>query len=190
MGIDIILYQYLINQGDHTLIDFSCLSIQDIDIGGFADITQKPVAPDIAAHISPRYSSTYSEANKSSKHIYETLPAYSSSNSPHQNTDKNDDFSSCQLNLLTRIISKNEQEVPLSKTEFNIIQHFLISKLRLLSKNAILSNLGKDTTNYHGLAMCMFRLQEKFRKIEPGGFLIRSVRNKGYCLVQKIIIQD
>jgi len=36
------------------------------------------------------------------------------------------------------------------------------------------------------LEMCLSRLQEKFKRVNDGERLFRAVRNRGYCLTQKI----
>ncbi|NMY13774.1 hypothetical protein HBO38_36320 [Pseudomonas veronii] len=50
----------------------------------------------------------------------------------------------------------------------------------------LIRNIGREPELYRGLEMCLSRLQEKFKRVNDGERLFRSVRNRGYCLTQRI----
>ncbi|WP_439862014.1 hypothetical protein [Pseudomonas sp. MBLB4136] len=77
-------------------------------------------------------------------------------------------------------------QIALTASEALILKDFVASGQRVLNKTDILACLNKDSGNYTGLVMCISRLQSKFKKISGGAGLFRSVRNRGYCLVQKV----
>ena len=58
---------------------------------------------------------------------------------------------------------------------------------RVCSKQELIIGINKDTYSYSGLEMCLSRLQNKFKAVF-GERLFRSVRNRGYCIVQDVQI--
>lgn len=77
--------------------------------------------------------------------------------------------------------------IQLTNIESMLIQTLTRSNERVCSKQELILGINKDTYSYSGLEMCLSRLQSKFR----GTFserLFRSVRNRGYCLVQDVQI--
>ena len=74
--------------------------------------------------------------------------------------------------------------------QLTTIESLLIKTLsqrdeRICSKQELIIGINKDTRSYSGLEMCLSRLQNKFKSVF-GERLFRSVRNRGYCLVQDV----
>ena len=74
--------------------------------------------------------------------------------------------------------------------QLTTIESLLIKTLsqrdeRICSKQELIIGINKDTRSYSGLEMCLSRLQNKFKAVF-GERLFRSVRNRGYCLVQDV----
>ncbi|KQB52593.1 hypothetical protein AQS70_13875 [Pseudomonas endophytica] len=59
------------------------------------------------------------------------------------------------------------------------------SSVRICSKQELIAGINKDPQSYSGLEMSLSRLQKKFRDAFKER-LFRSVRNRGYCLVQDV----
>lgn len=68
-----------------------------------------------------------------------------------------------------------------------LIQTLSRSDERICAKQELIIGIKKDAYSYSGLEMCLSRLQSKF-KGAFGERLFRSVRNRGYCLVQDVQI--
>jgi len=68
-----------------------------------------------------------------------------------------------------------------------LIQTLTRSNERVCSKQELILGINKDAYSYSGLEMCLSRLQSKFRRAFNER-LFRSVRNRGYCLVQDVQI--
>jgi two-component system, OmpR family, response regulator len=90
------------------------------------------------------------------------------------------------LDYERRVLLGRREQIALTASEALILKDFVASEQRVLNKADILACLNKDSGNYTGLVMCISRLQGKFKKVSGGAGLFRSVRNRGYCLVQKI----
>jgi len=74
--------------------------------------------------------------------------------------------------------------------QLTAIESLLIKTLsqrdeRICSKQELIIGINKDARTYSGLEMCLSRLQNKFKAVF-GERLFRSVRNRGYCLVQDV----
>ena len=74
--------------------------------------------------------------------------------------------------------------------QLTAIESLLIKTLsqrdeRICSKQELIIGINKDARTYSGLEMCLSRLQNKFTAVF-GERLFRSVRNRGYCLVQDV----
>lgn len=82
----------------------------------------------------------------------------------------------------------NDVTVILTRTECVIFNLLASSAERVVSKEEILLGMKKNLDQYYGMEMCLSRLQAKFRGYADGVPLFRSVRNRGYCLVQKVRI--
>lgn len=83
-------------------------------------------------------------------------------------------------------LCRNGVRIELTETENQVIDQFVSTGKRVLGKDELVKGINKDPDTYTGLEMCLSRLQYKFKKSTMGKRLIRSVRNKGYCLAQKI----
>lgn len=74
----------------------------------------------------------------------------------------------------------------LTRTECAVLGTLAFSSDRVVSKEALVAGLGKNPGSYNGLEMSLSRLQAKFAQCSGGERLIRSVRNRGYCLAQLV----
>jgi DNA-binding winged helix-turn-helix (wHTH) protein len=90
------------------------------------------------------------------------------------------------LNKPQRLLSNNLTIINLTRMECVVLDLLTSSEERVISNEEILMKLNKDPYNYKGLPMCLSRLQAKFKKITKGDNLLRSVRSRGYCLIQII----
>ena len=90
------------------------------------------------------------------------------------------------LNKPQRLLSNNLTIINLTRMESVVLDLLASSKERVVSNEEILMKLNKDPYNYKGLPMFLSRLQAKFKKFTKGDSLLRSVRNRGYCLTQTI----
>lgn len=88
-----------------------------------------------------------------------------------------------------RLLINNEITINLTKMEYAVLDLLIGSRERIVSNDAIAKKLNKNLDHYKGLAMCLSRLQAKFKKSARGDNLFRSVRNRGYCIVQAIHIE-
>lgn len=75
--------------------------------------------------------------------------------------------------------------IQLTSIESLIIKTLTRHDARICSKQELILGINKDPLSYSGLEMCLSRLQNKFRSTF-GERLFRSVRNRGYCLVQYV----
>lgn len=85
----------------------------------------------------------------------------------------------------TRELSNTNAKIQLTAIESLIINTLVLSKERIISKQELILGIRKDPQTYSGLEMSLSRLQNKFRK-NFDERLFRSVRNRGYCLVQEV----
>ncbi|WP_448111178.1 winged helix-turn-helix domain-containing protein [Pseudomonas lini] len=92
------------------------------------------------------------------------------------------------FNADDRTLVKEDITIPLTGTESLMLTQLVLSDRRVVSKNDLIQRIDKDPENYSGLEMCLSRLQKKFKTAAKGERLIRSVRNRGYCLAQRIRI--
>ncbi|WP_460146548.1 winged helix-turn-helix domain-containing protein [Pseudomonas sp. S2_A02] len=90
------------------------------------------------------------------------------------------------FNADDRTLVKEDITIPLTGTESLMLTQLVLSDRRVLSKNDLILRIDKDPEQYSGLEMCLSRLQKKFKTAANGERLIRSVRNRGYCLAQRI----
>lgn len=79
--------------------------------------------------------------------------------------------------------------IQLTGIEALLIKTLTLSTERICSKHELICGIGKDPHAYSGLEMCLSRLQNKFRDAFNER-LFRSVRNRGYCLVQDVKITN
>ncbi|WP_460164750.1 winged helix-turn-helix domain-containing protein [Pseudomonas sp. S1_G07] len=85
-----------------------------------------------------------------------------------------------------RTLVKGGLRISLTTIESALIKKMLHHEERVVSKEELIRNIGREPELYRGLEMCLSRLQEKFRRVNDGERLFRAVRNRGYCLTQKI----
>lgn len=85
-----------------------------------------------------------------------------------------------------RTLVKGGLRISLTTIESALIKKMLHHEERVVSKEELIRNIGREPEQYRGLEMCLSRLQEKFKRANHGERLFRAVRNRGYCLTQKI----
>ncbi|WP_312496584.1 winged helix-turn-helix domain-containing protein [Pseudomonas cremoris] len=85
-----------------------------------------------------------------------------------------------------RTLVKGGLRISLTSIESALIKKMLHHEERVVSKDELIRNIGREPEQYRGLEMCLSRLQEKFKRANDGERLFRAVRNRGYCLTQKI----
>ncbi|SDU57131.1 helix-turn-helix domain-containing protein [Pseudomonas psychrophila] len=86
-------------------------------------------------------------------------------------------------------LCNNSTCIQLTAIESLLVQTLSRSDERICSKQELILGINKNTHSYCGLEMCLSRFQSKF-KGAFGERLFRSVRNRGYCLVQDVQIID
>lgn len=90
------------------------------------------------------------------------------------------------FNDVDRTLTQNGISVALTRTECSLLSLLAFSSERVVSKEALIAGLGKNPSQYNGLEMSLSRLQSKFGQCSGDERLIRSVRNRGYCLAQVV----
>ncbi|AKS09597.1 winged helix-turn-helix domain-containing protein [Pseudomonas trivialis] len=85
-----------------------------------------------------------------------------------------------------RTLVKGGLRISLTTIESALIKKMLHHEERVVSKEELIRNIGREPELYRGLEMCLSRLQDKFKRANDGERLFRAVRNRGYCLTQKI----
>ena len=91
------------------------------------------------------------------------------------------------FNLAARELCNSSARIQLTAIESLLINTLVVSTARICSKQELIAGINKDPVAYSGLEMCLSRLQSKFRAAFDER-LFRSVRNRGYCLVQDVKI--
>lgn len=91
------------------------------------------------------------------------------------------------FSFATRELCNATTCIKLTAIESLLIKTLTLSTVRICSKQALILGIDKDPQSYSGLEMSLSRLQSKFRATYNER-LFRSVRNRGYCLVQDIKI--
>lgn len=84
-------------------------------------------------------------------------------------------------------LTKDGVEIALTGLEATLLKKMLHHEDRVVSKDDLIRSIGREPEHYRGLEMCLSRLQEKFKNASNGERLFRAVRNRGYCLIQKIV---
>lgn len=87
--------------------------------------------------------------------------------------------------FVTQHLCNNTACIQLTAIESMLIKTLSHRDERICSKQELIIGINKDTYSYSGLEMCLSRLQNKFKAVF-GERLFRSVRNRGYCLVQDV----
>lgn len=127
-----------------------------------------------ATHIASPFTEVPSRAVESS------YPRSKASASQTPNVD------SWRLSNNSGTLIKDDIEVSLTSLEAVLVKKMLCHTERVVSKDDLVRSIGREPEHYRGLEMCLSRLQEKFKKANDGERLFRAVRNRGYCLIQKI----
>jgi DNA-binding winged helix-turn-helix (wHTH) protein len=86
----------------------------------------------------------------------------------------------------SNVLVKDDVEIVLTGLEAALVRKMLHHEERVVSKDDLIRSIGREPEHYQGLEMCLSRLQEKFKHGSNGERLFRAVRNRGYCLIQKI----
>ncbi|OYQ00822.1 response regulator receiver protein [Pseudomonas mandelii] len=92
-----------------------------------------------------------------------------------------------RLSNINGALIKDDVEIVLTGLEATLVKKMLHHDDRVVSKDDLIRSIGREPEHYRGLEMCLSRLQEKFKNASNGERLFRAVRNRGYCLIQKII---
>lgn len=92
-----------------------------------------------------------------------------------------------QLSNGSGALVKDDVEIVLTGLEAALVEKMLHHDDRVVSKDDLIRSIGREPEHYRGLEMCLSRLQEKFKSASNGERLFRAVRNRGYCLIQKIV---
>ena len=124
-----------------------------------------------------RQSLTVSPASENTSNVPVHAPALLYSESP-------DIWLFCPT---TQKLGNNTTCIQLTTIESLLIKTLTLRDERICSKQELIVGINKDAYSYSGLEMCLSRLQSKFR-MAFGERLFRSVRNRGYCLVQDVRI--
>jgi hypothetical protein len=85
-----------------------------------------------------------------------------------------------------RVLVKDNVKIILTGIESSLIRALLRTDERVVSKADLIRSIGREPDEYRGLEMCLSRFQDKFKSATQGQRLFRAVRNRGYCLTQKI----
>lgn len=96
---------------------------------------------------------------------------------------------------LVWILDKNEKKllsintaISLTKMEYEIIERLTKTPNIPIRTDLIIEHLKKKPEKYKGLFMSLSRLQKKFDFFSNGDRLFTAVRNRGYCLTQRVIL--
>ncbi|HEY0288943.1 MAG TPA: winged helix-turn-helix domain-containing protein [Pseudomonas sp.] len=93
-----------------------------------------------------------------------------------------------QLNTNTNILIRENIEIALTGLEVTLVKRLLDGDERVVSKDELVKSIGREPELYRGLEMCLSRLQDKFKSASNGERLFRAVRNRGYCLIQNVLL--
>lgn len=88
-----------------------------------------------------------------------------------------------------QVLCNSTECIQLTSIESLLIKTLSCNDERICSKQELILGINKTPSTYSGLEMCLSRLQSKFRDAF-GERLFRSVRNRGYCLVQVVQVID
>lgn len=96
---------------------------------------------------------------------------------------------SWRLDVNNRILLNGISQISLTKIESLIVRNMHLKEERIISKEELIYSIGREPDRYCGLEMILSRLQVKFKKCFAGERLFRAVRNRGYCLTQRIYME-
>jgi DNA-binding winged helix-turn-helix (wHTH) protein len=91
-----------------------------------------------------------------------------------------------KLDISHKLLVKDDVKVILTGIESVLIKTLVQADDRVVSKEDLIRSIGREPDKYCGLGMSLSRLQDKFKKVTSGERLFCAVRNRGYCLIQKI----
>ncbi|MDY7533805.1 winged helix-turn-helix domain-containing protein [Pseudomonas sp. Bout1] len=186
----------------------------DIDSGPLVETTEKPSDASTSSYAVTneqnfnRWLSNYVAAkrlyeanNRLTRQLYDAakipkLTALKSDPAPHELTGPAAENATSVPALRTpdvwlltqqdRALVKGGLRISLTTIESALIKKMLHHEERVVSKEELIRNIGREPDLYRGLEMCLSRLQDKFKRVNDGERLFRAVRNRGYCLTQKI----
>jgi DNA-binding winged helix-turn-helix (wHTH) protein len=118
-------------------------------------------------------------ADESSDHTRDSIPKSAKLHYPYTEA--------WRLSNGNGALVKDDVEVVLTGLEATLVEKMLHHDDRVVSKDDLIRSIGREPEHYRGLEMCLSRLQEKFKSASNGERLFRAVRNRGYCLIQKIV---
>jgi two-component system OmpR family response regulator len=87
-----------------------------------------------------------------------------------------------------RVLIKEGVEISLTGLEAALVKKMLHHEERVVSRDELIISIGREPEQYRGLEMCLSRLQDKFKTASNGERLFRAVRNRGYCLIQEVVV--
>lgn len=90
-------------------------------------------------------------------------------------------FSGMVFNLKTKELTLNHQTIPLSTLEETLLEIFINSLGKVVTKEEILTKLGKSFTeeNFNSINVSIMRLR---KKIETQQKCLKTIRNQGFLL--------
>lgn len=104
---------------------------------------------------------------------------------PKSNAHYSDSPDTWLFCFAAQYLCNNTACIQLTAIESLLIKTLTQTDERICSKQELIIGINKDVYSYSGLEMCLSRLQNKFKGMF-GERLFRSVRNRGYCLVQDV----
>lgn len=91
-----------------------------------------------------------------------------------------------KLDIERKVLVRDNVKIILTGIESALVRTLLQADDRVVSKEDLVKNIGREPDQYCSLEMCLSRLQDKFKKVSSGERLFCAVRNRGYCLIQSI----
>ncbi|WP_223533386.1 helix-turn-helix domain-containing protein [Pseudomonas sp. GL-RE-20] len=154
------------------------------------------MAPPVIKHDTQRILSTFKSEWQATQSITKFTHFTSTAN------DSRDDTRECvpqptkphvpptetwRLSDVSGALIKDDVEIALTGLEATLLKKMLHHDDRVVSKDDLIRSIGREPEHYRGLEMCLSRLQEKFKSASNGERLFRAVRNRGSCVIQKIV---
>lgn len=98
------------------------------------------------------------------------------------------DFSNLKLDFEERLVSINEQPIPLNRKEFAILNYFLLNKDRLVTKTSLAEHVwGDNIDQVDNFDFVYYQIKNLRNKLKEFGaeVKIKSIYGVGYKLVKK-----
>ncbi|MGL5904688.1 MAG: response regulator transcription factor, partial [Cetobacterium sp.] len=89
------------------------------------------------------------------------------------------------LDLSTKQVQLNEEFIPLTKTEYNLLHYLIVNKNLVLSRESILQNVWGYDYFGDGKIIDMY-IKALRKKIDPESRYLKTVRGFGYSLKKEI----